>query len=136
MEPGAPFELQDLLRVLIPAASGIAILVLCGACAAWVVNDAQKRGRSGAVLIFMVFLCAPLVALIWLIIRPRTMLADHPVHDYANADDALTAASKLDMLGDWDEAIALYQYTAARWPEHECYVQECIKVIEGKRDHH
>jgi hypothetical protein len=37
------------------------------------------------------------------------------------------------MHGDWDEAIALYQSAAERWPEHVGYINECIKVINGKK---
>ena len=57
-------------------------------------------------LFLLVWLCGPVAAIIWLYVRPRTMLVDRPVDDYANADDAIAAASKLDMLGDWDEAVA------------------------------
>ena len=33
----------------------------------------------------------------------------------------------------YDEAIALYEYVAEQWPEHEAYATECVKAINGKR---
>jgi len=133
MVRNAASGINDLVPVLISASLFITFLVVYGGSAAWVVGDAQKRGYSGAALFLLLWLCGPLAALIWLFLRPRTRLVERPVDDYANADDAIAAASKLDMLGDWDEAIVLYQYAAARWPEHEGYVKECIKVINDKR---
>jgi hypothetical protein len=123
----------DLLPALTAFGFGIAWLVACGGCAAWVVGDAQKRGKSGGVIIILLWLCGPLSALAWLLLRPRTTLAERPVQEYTNADDALAAAAKLDMLGDWDEAIALYQSAATRWPEHGAYVMECMKSIDSKK---
>jgi hypothetical protein len=122
----------DLLPTLIALGSGIAFLFAYGGCAAWAVGDAQKRGNSGVILILL-WLFGPLSALAWLLFRPRTTLAERPVQEYTNADDALAAAAKLDMLGDWDEAIALYQSAAARWPEHGAYVTECMKSIDRKK---
>jgi hypothetical protein len=45
----------------------------------------------------------------------------------------MDAASKLDMLGEWDQAVVLYQYTAAQWPEHDSYASKCVKLINDKR---
>jgi hypothetical protein len=132
MEPDAASGIFDLVPLLIGAALGIAFLAVYGGSVAWVVGDAQKRGYSGIAAI----LCWPFGPLIWLSVRPRTRLVERPVHDYATAAAALEAASKLDMLGDWDEAIALYQYVAGRWPEYEVYVKECIKLIDGKKGGH
>ena len=133
MAPDAASRLTNLMPLFIGAALFITSIVAYAGSAAWVVGDAQKRGYSGGVLFLLVWLCGPLSALIWLFVRPSTRLVDRPVHDYTNADDAMEAASKLDMLGDWDEAIALYEYAAARWPEHEDYVRKCINVINDKR---
>jgi hypothetical protein len=66
-------------------------------------------------------------------IRPRTQLAAKSPEDYLSADDALAAAAKLDMLGDWEESMNLYRYSAERWPEQEGYANECIKVIAAKK---
>jgi len=126
-------EIRDLLFHLIGVAFGITLLVVYGVSAAWLVNDAQKRGCSGIAPFVLLRFLGPFSVIIWLFVRPRTKLVERPVHDYANADDALDAASKLDMLGDWDEAIALYQYAAERWPEHGSYIKACIKVINGKK---
>jgi hypothetical protein len=134
MEPVAASRMTDLIPLLTGAALCITFLVVYGGSAAWVVGDAQKRGYSGGVLFLLLWLCGPLSVLIWLFVRPSTRLVDRPVLDYTNADDAIEAASKLDVLGDWDEAIVLYQYAATRWPEHEGYVRKCINVINDKRD--
>jgi len=125
--------MDELIPVLTAAALFITWVAVCGGIAAWVAGDAQKRGYSGVVPLLWLCSGGPLSAVIWLFLRPHTTLVERPVHDYANADDAIAAASKLDMLGDWDEAIVLYQYAATQWPGHAGYVQECIKVINDKR---
>lgn len=53
--------------------------------------------------------------------------------DYSNPDDTLAAASALDRNGDWDAAIALYRFAAARWPEHATYISNCIDDIAKKQ---
>ncbi|WP_145389160.1 hypothetical protein [Stieleria neptunia] len=53
--------------------------------------------------------------------------------DYVNADDAIAAASSLEMRGDWNASIALYQHAAERWPEHGKYAQRCIDHITNKQ---
>jgi len=133
MEPDAASRMDDLIPILIGTGLVITFIAAYAAIAAWVASDAQKRGYSGRVPVLWLCSGGPLCALIWLAIRPSTRLAERPVDDYANADDAMDAAAKLDMLGDWDEAIVLYQYTAARWPEHEGYANQCIKAINNKR---
>jgi len=76
-------------------------------------------------------ICGPLCALIWPIVRPRTSFAERPVQEHANADDAIAAASQLDLLGDW-EAIESYRYSATVWPEHGEYIMRCVeRVNEG-----
>jgi len=121
------------LEILFGAVFGVAFLVLWGACVAWVINDAQARGRSGCAPVIVLGISGPCAALIWLLVRPRTKLDERPVQSYGNAEDALAAASQLDMLGDWDEAIALYQYAAARWPEHGEYINACVNTITDKK---
>ena len=96
-------------------------------------GDTRMGWYSRGVLFLLLWLCGPVSARIWSFLRAGVTLAERPVHDYSNADDAIDAASKLDMIGDWDEAVALYQYTAARWPEHQGYVKECINEINNKR---
>jgi hypothetical protein len=110
----------------------LAFLFLWGACAAWVVSDAQRRGRSGLAF-FLLWICGPFCALIWLLVRPRTNPAERPAEGYTIADDALAAAAQLDMLGDWDEAVNLYRYAATRWPEHGDYINQCINAIHSKK---
>lgn len=53
--------------------------------------------------------------------------------DYDSPDDALAAASRLNMLGDWDASINLYRHTAQRWPEHTEYIQHCIDQVTEKQ---
>jgi hypothetical protein len=43
------------------------------------------------------------------------------------------SSSKRDILGHWDEAVVLYEYGAARSPEHDGYVSECVKLIKDRR---
>jgi hypothetical protein len=125
--------MDPLIGPLIGVAFGLAFLVLWGACAAWVINDAQMRGRSGCAPLLVLGIGGPCSALLWLLVRPRTKLVERPVQGYTNADDALAAASQLDMLGDWDQAIALYQFAATRWPEHGEYIGKCINIINEKK---
>jgi len=55
-------------------------------------------------------------------------------HDeYENADDAIVAASKLEMCGNWNASIDLYRQAAQRWPEHTGYVQRCIARVNEKQ---
>jgi hypothetical protein len=129
-------EISDLLLPLIGVAFGVVVLAVFfvfAASAAWLVNDALERGYSGIMPFVLLRFLGPFGALVWLLVRPRTKLVERSVHDYANAEDALDAASKLDMLGDWDQAIALYEYAAENWPEHERYIKECVNVIEIKK---
>ena len=61
-------------------------------------------------------------------------MAGHPsIDDYHSAEDALATASKMEMRGDWKDAIALYHRIAERWPEHLAYITECINAINDKR---
>jgi len=52
-----------------------------------------------------------------------------------NAEDALLAACRLDILGKWEEATSAYRISAERWPEHRTYIERCIDKIEQKRGH-
>lgn len=82
-------------------------------------------------LLFWLF--GPLAALIWLKVRSKQSLSEIAPRDYPNPDDALAAASRLDSLGDWDAAIAIYQSVATRWSENATYCQNCIADIERKQ---
>jgi hypothetical protein len=121
------------VQMLMHLAFGLAFLFLWVACAAWVINDAQVRGHSSCAPVLVLGVGGPFSALIWLLVRPRTRLVERPHQDYENADDALAAASRLDTLGDWDEAIAQYRYAATRWPEHSAYVDACVIAINDKK---
>lgn len=99
---------------------------------AWVIRDSRVRGKAGLPLPLLL-LFGPLTAVAWLAIRPRELLADKPPSDYQSAEDAFQAASELDALGSWDQAIALYQYGADRWPEHRSYAENSINRIRGKQ---
>ncbi len=135
MEPAAASGMTDLIPVLVGAGMFIALIVVWGGSTAWVVGDAEKRGYPAPAVFLLLNLCGPFGLLIWLFLRP-TKLVERPVDGYANADDAVAAASRLDILGDWDQAIALYQYVATQWPEHAGYTSECIKAINDKRGAH
>lgn len=101
--------------------------------AAWTIRDAQKRGYDGIFPLVLMLAFGPLAAIVWLMVRPSTELVERlrPVNE--SAEDAMNAAVKLDAMGEWDEALALYRHTAARFPEHAAYIQECIKRVEAKQ---
>ena len=100
---------------------------------AWAVGDAQKRGDNGCLPIILLFCLGPFGALFWLMLRPGPSLSRHSPIDYSNPDDALVAASRLDSLGDWDAAIAVYRNVAVHWPEHATYVENCVADIRHKQ---
>jgi hypothetical protein len=100
---------------------------------AWAIGDAQRRGQGGGFIVFLFWLFGPLAALVWLILRPKQSLIERTPDDYTDPDDALAAASRLDSLGDWDAAVALYRSVAARWPEHSIYADNCISEVTQKQ---
>ena len=122
---------------IVPTILGItfAALVLFAyfGTAAWAVSDAQKRGHDLGVVVLLFWALGPLSAVVWLFMRPRRSLADHSPDEYDNAEDAMAAASKLDALGNWDAAAAIYEDVAERWPDHAAYIQECLNTIQEKR---
>jgi hypothetical protein len=56
-----------------------------------------------------------------------------PAADYSNPDDVLAAAARLEQLGEWDAAIALYEKAAGRCPSHNGNIAACIRRISEKR---
>jgi hypothetical protein len=101
--------------------------------AAWAVGDAQRRGQSGGVVFFLFYLFGPLSAVIWLAMRPQVKLVDRSPEEYADADDLLAAANRLDQLGEWDAAIRMYEAAGKRWPDQSAYVRACIAQIQHKQ---
>jgi hypothetical protein len=97
---------------------------------AWAITDARQRGRTGVGIVLMIALCGPFGALMWVVMRPKTSLLDCLPRDYDHPDDALAAAAKLDALGEWGHAAALYQHAAITWPEHRPYVVHCLARLE------
>jgi hypothetical protein len=69
----------------------------------------------------------------WPRFRPNWRVGPRPFDDYDNPDDAIEAASRLDMNGDWTASIDLYCYAARRWPEHTEYIQQCMKRVAEKQ---
>lgn len=69
----------------------------------------------------------------WRRLRPMREHGRHSYDDYANADDAIAAASNLEMRGDWEASINLYRHAAERWPEHSEYAQRCIDCVKNKQ---
>ena len=53
--------------------------------------------------------------------------------DYDNPEDAIAAALRLDMRGEWTSSIILYRDAARRWPEHAAYINRCIDQIAQKQ---
>ena len=113
----------------------VAFISIYVGSAVWAVNDAQKRGFTGGVIIALIWLSGPFAAVVWRFFRPSTMLSEKERQNYDNADDAISAASQLEMLGNWDAAIALYENASSRWPEHQRYAQQCVRRIQSKRNH-
>ena len=56
-----------------------------------------------------------------------------PFAEFRNPEDAIAAASQLEMSGDWADSIDLYRRAAERWPEHWGYAQCCIERVTHKR---
>ncbi|MHB8956744.1 MAG: hypothetical protein ACYC4U_27600 [Pirellulaceae bacterium] len=69
----------------------------------------------------------------WSLFRSIWKRGQHSFDGYANADDAIAAASRLEMSGDWTASIGLYRRAAERWPEHTAYAQHCIDRITEKQ---
>ena len=66
-------------------------------------------------------------------IRLPWNLGPRSFDDYDNPDDALAAAARLDLHGDWAASIDLYRLAAQRWPRHAEYIDRCINRIVEKR---
>src|SRR4051812_19472109 len=92
----------------------LGIIFLWIASVAWAVGDAQKRGYTGGHIVFLLWLFGPFSALIWRVFRPRTVITEIAPESYDNPDDAIAEAVKLDMLGEWNTAIAVYRDAASR----------------------
>lgn len=106
--------------------------LLNASIASWAINDAQKRGQSGGIIVPLIWLCGPFGAMLWLMIRPKTRISELQPSDYDNAEDAMAAASRLDLMGDWDDAAALYEYVAKRWPQHADYAMNSLSALREK----
>lgn len=126
---------MEILQIGLILACVAAILLLYIAPAAWAVGDAMSRGQLGwaLALFFLFWMCGPLTALLWWAVRPGTMVPDRSPDTYADADEALTAASRLDYIGEWDAAITLYEDIAKRWPEHHQYIANCVEHIKSRQ---
>ena len=124
-------ELLQISLAFLPIALFVAVYVGIGV---WAIRDARKRrpDSSGFFLVPLFLLLGPCAILFWLFIRNSTPPISEPHDVYTNVEDALAAASRLDQFGEWDEAIALYESAAHRWPEHKDYVAECLQRIKEK----
>lgn len=112
---------------------GFLLLILHLWAATWAIGDAQRRGQTGCLVLLVFYLFGFAGALVWLIVRPNSRLTERKFKEYATADDALAAASQLSTQGEWDAAIALYQTSAEKWPEHRAYATACIQQIEERK---
>ena len=93
----------------------------------------SEAGQAGGIVVLLFLLFGPLTAIIWLCVRPSTKVVERTPDSFSNPDDALAAAARLDQLGEWDAAIALYENIEKRWPEHHDYVAGCLKHIKDKQ---
>jgi hypothetical protein len=69
----------------------------------------------------------------WPRVRLKWKRGTRSFADYENADDAIAAASKLEMRGDWTASIDMYRRAAERWPEHSEYIRHCIERVTEKQ---
>ncbi|MBC7852649.1 MAG: hypothetical protein IAF94_04360 [Pirellulaceae bacterium] len=125
-------ELLQLLLALFLIAFFLAVYVGIGV---WAIRDARKRrpDQSGFLLVALFLLLGPCAVIFWLFVRNAMPPIARPHADYNTAEDALSAASRLDQFGEWDKAIALYENAALRWPEHREYIAECQKRLQAKQ---
>lgn len=123
-------SLLDLIGLIV---IGLAFIFLYVWPVAWAIRDANERGSSGGIIVLFFWLCGPLVALIWLLVRPPQNLTEKYAADYESPDDALDAAARLDCIGEWDAAERVYLNCIERWPEHARYARSCIDHIGEKR---
>jgi hypothetical protein len=110
--------------------AALATVAVFVASTAWAITDARRRGRTGGAIVMMIALFGPFAALMWLVMRPKAALTERRAIDYDHPDDALAAAAKLDALGEWDHAAALYEHAAIHWPEHRLYVVHCLARLQ------
>jgi hypothetical protein len=52
---------------------------------------------------------------------------------YESADNAIAAAHDLEMQGEWEAAITLFESAAGRWPEHAEYIENRISDVRKKQ---
>src|SRR5436853_4817495 len=67
----------------------------------WAVRDAYRRGSSPGIVVMLWPLFGPFSALVWLATRPSTTLVNRAVEQFLSAEDALSAAARLDRIGEW-----------------------------------
>ena len=100
---------------------------------AWAVSDARRRGQNGGWVLLLCILVGPAAALVWLVMRPTDTLAERPADSYRDPETALTAASQLEMIGEWEKSAELFRLVGDRWPEHGRYAAASIEAIRRKQ---
>ena len=125
-------NIEDVIAAAIVIAGVGALLAIWCAVVSWAIRDANKRGKTGCFMLVLFWLFGPLAVIVWLMIRP-TQLTHRRPDSYATPDDALAAASRMDMLGDWDAAIALYEFVGRHCPEHRDYAAASVQKIKEKQ---
>ena len=124
---------MDVSEIIVLLVELVVFIAAWAVPAGWAVGDAQKRGQGGGIVVPLLWMFGPLSALVWLLVRPKTKLADKLPSNYDSAETAIDAAVRLEMLGDWEAATALYREAAVRWPEHDAYAQQCVRRIRAKQ---
>ena len=105
---------------------------------------ATFAGHNAAGWYFDAVYLSPIAAVVWVKLfgiptidwarfRMNLNSAQQSFADYGNPDDAIAAASRLDMSGDWNASIELYRLASERWPEHTEYIQNCIERVTAKQ---
>ena len=126
---------ETVFRSILVIATGLIVAGFIGWTwsIAWAVGDARERGQNGGWVLLLCILVGPLAAVFWLIIRPALKLRERSPESYHEPDTALTAASQLDMIGEWEAAAELFRMVIERWPEHAHYATASLDVIREKQ---
>lgn len=111
----------------------IPVIVVMAWVASHAVGESQKRGYGTGLINLFFFVPNPLSGLIRMMVRPDNYLVERSPESYENSGDAFAAASTLEELGEWEEAIVLLKYSGKTWPQHIDYANNCIQAIRLKQ---
>jgi hypothetical protein len=111
----------------------IATAAVAVACAVWIMNPGNRSTPTEVVLGFAVLFVFPIVLLRLLLFMMDRPASTRRFDQFQNADEAISAAIRLDVLARWEEAAEIYRLSAERWPEHRPFIERCVEEIAKKR---